>query len=564
MSSLFLVVQQEKEREILSLYFSQKGFQVLAAEPAVSVYVKCLKQKPDLLFMELPQDFGTQSQILERLQGNPRTSTIPVLAYGNHSPAQVMPRIPARSVTQYYSRPLKIGGVVESLELLLGNPLYQELSPHLASQKEEVTNNYLNKTIPVSRRLNAMINRIGRFMAFPFTLVKLSQINNDSDAGVPELVRIIKTDSAVATCILKVANSPFFSARGRRIYDLKEAVVRIGFDEVRNIAMSLSALNMTPEKSKGSSSNPTSQFDRLGFWQSSLACGLATERIAARLGRKRSPDAFLAGLLHEFGLLVIHQCFPEVFTKLTDHMANWALPLQDAEAELLGFMDTELTAALLENWNLPKAMSNAITRFRSLSGSFYTQGQDDPVLCKALSLASSTVKALRIGTSPDSFVYPVKDEILREAGMGAGKEDRLFAGLITALQGYAQFLKLDTAQISPETPANLKGLRIGLRNHSPRLFEPHLWFLESFDFHIETITKDLPDSELRRRCDVFIVNQLEGQGYAGEFPNLPTLIFQDFPAPKVEIPAHLIFLPKRINLARIEYSLAQLAGIKAQ
>ena len=109
--------------------------------------------------------------------------------------------------------------------------------------------------------------------------------------------------------ILKLANSVYFSRGGRRILDIKDAVVRIGFAQAKNIAMSLSVFEISKER------NYATGFDHTEYWFHCIAVATIAEKLAKVSQLIPQEEAFIAGLLHDLGTLLFNNFLMIYFLK---------------------------------------------------------------------------------------------------------------------------------------------------------------------------------------------------------------------------------------------------------
>jgi len=148
----------------------------------------------------------------------------------------------------------------------------------------------------------------------PEVMLKVQELikSEKTDAGM--LAAIIKQDPALSSTILKIANSSFYTAASRRITAITEAIARIGFNEVLKITLAMSVIKQFP--------NTGSMIGYKAFWFHSLTAANMTSIIVdmaktPALEQYRQ-DLFLAGLLHDIGILVCDQFFHDEFSRIMD------------------------------------------------------------------------------------------------------------------------------------------------------------------------------------------------------------------------------------------------------
>src|SRR5436309_8141067 len=114
------------------------------------------------------------------------------------------------------------------------------------------------------------------------------------DLDIQKVTDVIAQDKALAAQCLRMANSPLFG-RFQKIDSLRTAILGLGFQRVSDIAMSCGVLNMMPRNSG---------IDAVAFWEHALGCALVSRHLARTIGFADTGKAYLAGLLHDLGIIV--------------------------------------------------------------------------------------------------------------------------------------------------------------------------------------------------------------------------------------------------------------------
>ncbi len=186
----------------------------------------------------------------------------------------------------------------------------------------------------------------------PQAMLQLVRACGDDKSDIDELTRIISTDPALTSKLLQIIASPYVNLP-RQVNTIKTAVVYLGLDSIRNIAISSSAMHFF-KMSKG-----LPNFDINRFWYHSYKCGVLARRIAVEDNQINPDEFFLAGLLHDIGSLVLMRTFPKEYEAVLEDVAQ-GLPL--AEAELARFkVDTpQVSAWLFNQWHLNPITSDSV------------------------------------------------------------------------------------------------------------------------------------------------------------------------------------------------------------
>jgi HD-like signal output (HDOD) protein len=168
---------------------------------------------------------------------------------------------------------------------------------------------------------------------------------------VQRLTDMIAQDKALAAQCLQMANSPAFG-RWQKVDSLRGAIVGLGFQRVSDIAMSCGVLNMMPRDSG---------IDPVAFWEHSLGCALVCRHLARKISFSDPGKAYLAGLLHDIGIVVNLWVLPKEFVQAFEVARNEGIPLHEAELKVLGFTHCESGKLLAERWELGPDLTEVVS-----------------------------------------------------------------------------------------------------------------------------------------------------------------------------------------------------------
>ncbi|MDH5408391.1 MAG: HDOD domain-containing protein [Gammaproteobacteria bacterium] len=203
------------------------------------------------------------------------------------------------------------------------------------------------------------IKDITSLPAMPDTARKLLAIRNSSNSTLQQINRCISQDPALAALIIRYANSAMFGMKGK-INDLNDAIFRVlGFDGTLHLALGLALGKPFKLEEQG-------QLSRMNFWQRSVYTASLAQKLALEIPKKYRPQpglAYLAGLLHDIGYLLLADQFEPTYKQLNKlATANSTVAISALEQLFLGVHHAELGQMLLQNWNLPNEVIIA-TRF---------------------------------------------------------------------------------------------------------------------------------------------------------------------------------------------------------
>lgn len=201
--------------------------------------------------------------------------------------------------------------------------------------------------------LQKALARVTEISSLPEVTTRIVAIVEDPKSTAQELHDLVRTDPALASKILKVVNSAFYGLPSQ-ISNLDRAIVMLGMSAVKNIAL---AASLTRLFRPGPISD---RFNARDLWTHCIAVGVCA-RMLAEAGIGHAEEAFVAGLVHDLGLLVEHQAFPHEFRTIVETCSARSRNFQELEREQLGADHQAFGAALATKWKFPSNLRHAIS-----------------------------------------------------------------------------------------------------------------------------------------------------------------------------------------------------------
>ncbi len=245
-------------------------------------------------------------------------------------------------------------------------------------------------------------------------LARIIQITNSPDASADQVAEVIMMDQSLATKVLRMANSAFY-ARRVKAETITDAVVTLGFSSIRNLAASASIIDtlfprqMFPD------------FDWREMWTHSVTCAVGTEVLYARMARNGGKEsAFVAGLLHDVGKLIIARALPHRFGQIVESCREYGRAMVVEENALLSTDHAKIGGELAKSWQFPETL---------VEGIFYHHNPEDSPnhegLARAVGAANLLAKRMSksyiVGVSNDIGL----DEIAEYTGLSVEELDHL-------------------------------------------------------------------------------------------------------------------------------------------
>lgn len=272
-----------------------------------------------------------------------------------------------------------------------------------------------------ARRIQKRLEETIEIPPLADTAQKIIKLRVDPNASIDDITGVVETDPALAAQVVSWAGSPYYASPGK-IRSVEDAIVRVlGFDLVINLALGL-ALGKTLSLPKDHPQQATP------YWQQSIYTAAVIEGLTRAMPRAERPEAgltYLAGLLHNFGYLLLAHVFPPHFSLICRHLeVNPHLSHTYIEQHLLGISREQIGAWLMKLWDMPEELSNAL-RF-----------QHDPdydgelaVFPNLVCLATSLLRSRGIGSGPQE---EIPDALLERLGLSREKADDVVSKVLEA------------------------------------------------------------------------------------------------------------------------------------
>ena len=204
-----------------------------------------------------------------------------------------------------------------------------------------------------SEQLKNIIMTTRDLPAMPQVASKVLELSSDPNTSALQLQQIISDDQAMTARILKIANSAMYSC-SRKVKTLTEAIVMLGFNSIRSLVVTSAARNLYNTR------NATTGLKERLLWEHSIGVAFACRLLVQERVPSLAEEAFLAGLMHDIGKLVLNLRVPEQFDEIVQVVYNDNRPFNLTEKAILGFDHAEVGARLVNKWNLSPVLEDTI------------------------------------------------------------------------------------------------------------------------------------------------------------------------------------------------------------
>lgn len=237
----------------------------------------------------------------------------------------------------------------------------------------------------VDESVTRLIDQLGDLPAAPVILAKAMKLTSDIQSNIEDISSSISADQTLTAKVIRLSNSPYYG-RSTEISSLSEAIKVLGFNQVKSIII-------TAATSKMFQSVPQTKIAGI-LWEHSFATALGARLIVQKYGGLDKEEAYLCGLLHDIGKLVLLQSAPDVYEGIIAKVKETKLPFHKVEGKELGYNHVHLGRVLLTKWRFP---ANLISQISVHHTTKRNQIESKKSLGRVIAIADSIAKYIGAG-----------------------------------------------------------------------------------------------------------------------------------------------------------------------
>jgi HD-like signal output (HDOD) protein len=256
--------------------------------------------------------------------------------------------------------------------------------------------------------LDRFVRSVEEISTLPHVALRIIEVANNENSGAADLKEVLESDPPLSARVLRCVNSAAYALR-TRVSNLQHAIAYLGCKQVRNLAITASVSDLFKKN------EPIGSYRRSALWRHFIAVGICARLVAMRLRLANFEDAFLAGLLHDLGIILedqhAHQQFKAAMLALDPNRT-----LIDIEREHLGFDHTLAGDRVAARWNLPESVRAAMRHHHASAA--YRGGETAVLYC--VDVANMICTLRQISSVGLNLLKPSTDAI---RGLGMNKAD---------------------------------------------------------------------------------------------------------------------------------------------
>jgi putative nucleotidyltransferase with HDIG domain len=248
--------------------------------------------------------------------------------------------------------------------------------------------------------INKIKESIEKMPSLSPVLHKIIVVANNINSSAQDLTNVIQVDPVLTAKVIRMVNSAYFGLY-QEITSLKQAVVMLGMNTIKNVALSSAFLGKVSIKGK-------TGLNEEDFWKHSLGVAVASRMIAKRLkvDLRYLEEYFIAGLIHDIGKVLINNFFPDDMNQILALASKGSESIIDIERKVLKITHEEIGIAIGKKWKFEDSLLYAMGRHHKpvLKGG-------SSIYSMVVSVADTFVKILQVGFSGNYKIEPIPEEV---------------------------------------------------------------------------------------------------------------------------------------------------------
>ncbi len=270
-----------------------------------------------------------------------------------------------------------------------------------------------------------ILGKMKEIKSFPQFVVETLRKLNDRDSSASDVAMSLSRDEGLVIRTLKLANSAAYGI-SRDISSVTEAIAMLGYKNISNIVLSASVYSVMDKSLQGYA------LDRGQLWKHSLTVAYAARYIAQRFGKSVPEEAYVGGLLHDIGKVVLNDYVRFGYGIIVKLVEEKQIPFIEAETQVLGFDHAQVGAMLVEKWGLPEAYGFAVAYHHAPDSVPPEKREKFQPIADVVHTANTLCLMLGVGIGADGLQNPMYPQVFERLGIEDGE------GLLSELVDFVQ------------------------------------------------------------------------------------------------------------------------------
>ena len=428
MSTILIVDDAAVCREPIAAALREHGFRTLEAAGGDEALAVLREEQPDLMLLDLAMPQPDGLAVLRAIRRNPTFKSMPVILLTDCSDREQVMTAAERGIQGYllksqFSLEELFRRVDQCLKPADTQPIARARRPgpdnggaasaerapqagddHSATLRRLGARSLETLEPVISRQdLIRLVNQGLELRPLGPVVGQVLAVTGNAQCSADEVAKVVMQDQALSIRLLKLANSSAYS-RGHSVDSIKDAVQRIGTNEVRSLVMTLGVVEQYPGAI-------AEHVDPRLFWEHSIACGLIASAIAESRRASNTDDYFLWGVLHDVGRIIMLDHAPDAYISALEAARALDLPLERVEPRLMLLDHCDIIERAMEFWQFPKEFIIPVVNHHQPLARIKRLGPEHQHAAATVALADRLAHAMLLGGSGNEVIHPI-DEFL--------------------------------------------------------------------------------------------------------------------------------------------------------
>ncbi len=279
-----------------------------------------------------------------------------------------------------------------------------------------------------SRQVFLKLQNIDDIPTLPVIVLKILKALESESSSAENVGKIITNDQSISTRVLRLANSAFYGF-SKRISTISNAIVILGFDTVRQLALATSFFDTLSKISGGTTIN------KQDFWVHAIATAKGAHLLGEKLAPESSSPLFTAGLLHDVGKLILLAYFTKEYDEILIEVQEKRLSLAKVEKSVLSTDHSEVGGWIARKWRFPEILVNAIS-------SHHSEKENLDLNAAIVAVADTATREAGVGNSWSYDKYAYNPAVLKQIGFTRGDTKKLVKDIAASKSEIIEFLRI--------------------------------------------------------------------------------------------------------------------------
>ncbi len=244
-----------------------------------------------------------------------------------------------------------------------------------------------------------ILKKVHMLPPLPASVTRLTEMASNLNSDISKMSEIISRDQAITSLLLKVVNSSFYGLSSR-VSTIPQAVMILGYNEIKNMVLSLSIMNV------GKKIGSNLVFTKEEFWRHSLSCAVLSKMLARHFKIREPEENFVIGLIHDMGKLFLCDMYAKEYSELLQKSEKREKRLYVMEKAMFGLDHAQIADLLCYYWKIPEKIRVVVgDHHRELDGK-----KSNSVALWVMKWANNLSKMAQLGKSGDPQLEELSSE----------------------------------------------------------------------------------------------------------------------------------------------------------